>query len=140
MHLKLLRSTSADTSTEGKIYDDGAFECYSLEDTDRFLEDEGTIKINRQSAIPRGKYSLIISFSNRFQKDLIEVLNVSRFTGIRIHSGNSSEDTEGCIIVGSTNKLDDDNWIGGSRIALKKLQRKVKEALDNGDEVTLEIV
>ena len=140
MNIKLLRSTNGDTFTEGKTYIEEKFECYTVEDTDRFLEEPETIKINRESAIPRGKYKVTISFSNRFQKDLIEILNVPRFTGVRIHSGNSSKDTEGCIIVGSVNTMDDDDWVGGSRIAYNALHKKVKTALDSNEDVTIEII
>ena len=142
MNLKLIRVTEGDTFTEGKMYDvdKDLFECYTVEDADRHLEDADSVKINALTAIPRGKYNLDITFSNRFQKDLILVEDVSKFTGIRIHTGNSSIDTEGCIIVGSTNKNDEDDWVGGSRIAYKKLHAKVKEALGNSEVVTLEIV
>ena len=103
MKLKLIRTTEGDTFTEGKLFIDDIQECYTVEDTDRHLEDGKKAKVNKLTAIPRGTYPITISFSNRFQKDLIEIQNVPYFTGIRIHSGNSSLDTEGCIIVGSTN-------------------------------------
>lgn len=57
-------------------------------------------KIHGQTAIPRGKYPVRLSFSNRFQKVLPEVLNVEGFKGIRIHAGNTPKDTEGCILIG----------------------------------------
>lgn len=47
--------------------------------------------------------------------------------------------SEGCIIVGSINNRDDDNWVGGSRVAYEQLHLKVKEALTRGELVTLEI-
>jgi hypothetical protein len=78
--------------------------------------------------------------SNRFKKFLIEVLEVEQFSGIRIHSGNSSKDTEGCIIVGSINNRDDDDWVGASKVAYERLHKKVKTALSNKEFVTLEIV
>jgi len=77
--------------------------------------------------------------SNRFKKFLIEVLDVPQFTGVRIHSGNSSKDTEGCIIVGSINDRDDDDWVGGSKVAYERLHGKVKKALSAGEECTLEV-
>ena len=137
MRIKVLRTTEADTSTEGKLFIGGVQECYSLEDKDRHLEDGGE-KVYGETAIPRGKYKVSITFSNRFQKDLIYIHDVPQFTGVRIHSGNSSKDTEGCIIVGSINKQDDDDWVGGSRVAYRKLHVAVKEALKN-EEVTIEI-
>jgi hypothetical protein len=138
MKLKLARTTNGDDFTEGKLSVDDVQEFYTVEDTDRFLEDGGE-KVYGRTAIPRGIYPVVISRSNRFKKDLIEILNVPFFTGIRIHTGNSSKDTDGCIIVGSVNTQDDDDWVGGSRVAYEALHTKVKEALDENEDVTIEI-
>ena len=139
MYIKLLRKTNGPTFTEGLLYVDDEFECYTVEDADRHLE-SGGVKINGETAIPKGRYPIDITFSNRFQKDLIYIDDVVGFTGVRIHSGNSSKDTEGCIIVGSTNSQDDDDWVGGSRVAYTKLHEKVQEALDNKEMIFLEVV
>ena len=139
MIIKVMRTTEGDTFTEGKLYINDRFECYTIEDTDRKLEDDGE-KVYGQTAIPRGSYAVRITPSNRFHKDLIKIDSVPYFTGIRIHSGNSSKDTDGCIIVGSTNTMDDDNWVGGSRVAYNRLHARVKEALDMEEQVTLEVV
>jgi len=139
MYMQVLRTTEADVATEGKMTVDDVQECYTLEDTDRKLEDGGT-KVYGKTAIPRGSYRVKISFSSRFQKYLLEVLDVPQFTGVRIHPGNSAKDTEGCILVGSVNTQDDDNWIGGSRIAYNKLHDKVENAIGRGEEIMLEIV
>ena len=139
MELKLVRKLGTNGFTEGRLYVDGEFECFTVEDTDRFLEDGGS-KIQNKTAIPKGKYNCTISMSNRFKKFLIEVQNVPSFTGVRIHSGNSSKDTEGCIIVGSVNDREDDDWVGGSRVAYDRLHKKVKQALNAKQTVTLEIV
>lgn len=139
MKLKLVRNTSTKGFTEGKLYVDGIFECYTIEDEDRKLESAG-VKVQNLTAIPKGIYNMTISMSNRFKKFLIEVLEVNQFSGIRMHSGNSSKDTEGCIIVGSINDRTNDDWIGGSKIAYEALHKKVKTALSNKEKVTLEIV
>lgn len=139
MKLKLVRNTSTKGFTEGKLYIDGIFECYTIEDEDRKLE-SGGVKVQNLTAIPKGIYNMTISMSNRFKKFLIEVLAVNQFSGIRMHSGNSSKDTEGCIIVGSINDRTNDDWIGGSKIAYETLHKKVKTALSNKQTVTLEVV
>ena len=139
MMIKVMRTTSASDFTEGKLYVDGAHECYTIEDTDRFLENGGE-KIYGKTAIPRGMYPVAISYSNRFKKDIIEIKDVPQFTGIRIHSGNTAADTDGCIIVGSINESDDDGFIGASKKAYRKLHEKVKNALDRNEEVWIEIV
>lgn len=138
MELKLVRKHYGKEFTEGKLFINNGFECYTVEDTDRHLESGGE-KIQNQTAIPKGIYNVTISMSNRFKKFLIEVQGVDGFKGIRIHSGNSSKDTEGCIIVGSVNNRDDDDWVGGSRIAYDKLHKRVKDALSRGEKVTLEV-
>lgn len=145
MKLKLVRNTDTESFTEGKLYIDGIFECYTVEDEDRGLELGGT-KVQNQTAIPKGIYNITISKSERFSKlrgkttFLIEVLDVKGFAGIRMHFGNSSKDTEGCIIVGSINDRTNDDWVGGSRIAYETLHKKVKTALSNKEKVTLEVI
>lgn len=139
MKLKIVRPKEKTKGfTESKLHIDGIFECYTVEDEDRGLESGGT-KVQNSTAIPKGIYNVTISMSNRFKKFLIEVLDVKGFAGIRMHSGNSSKDTEGCIIVGSVNNRTDDDWVGGSKIAYEALHKKVKTALSNKEKVTLEI-
>ena len=139
MEIKLIRESFGDTFTEGKLFIDDAFECYTVEDTDRKMEEDLTRKINGKTAIPRGRYEVILSMSNRFKKVLPEILNVPGFAGIRVHSGNSSIDTEGCIILGSVNDKLDDDWIGGSKIALTQFMAKLETAKENNEKVYIEI-
>jgi hypothetical protein len=141
MKLKLVRTYIGDGFTEGKLYVDGTFECYTVEDMDRKLENLGcSAKVQDSTCIPRGTYKVTISHSLRFKRHLISVMGVPCFTGIRIHSGNSSKDTEGCIIVGRTNTRDSDDWVSESRVAYEALHKKVKYALSSKEEVTLEVV
>ena len=139
MEIKLIRESFGDTFTEGKLLIDNVFECYTVEDTDRRMEDDLTVKVNGKTAIPRGRYELVLSMSNRFKKVLPEILNVPGFAGIRIHSGNSSVDTEGCIILGSVNDKLDDDWIGGSKIALTQFMAKLETAKENNEKVYIKI-
>lgn len=139
VRLKVLRTTNGDNFTEGKFFIDEVMNFYTIEDKDRELENGG-IKVYGETAIPKGMYRVIISYSPRFKKDLIEILNVPQFTGIRIHPMNKAEQSEGCIGVGLTNERDDDNWIGHSRPTYERLHQKVKEALERGELVTLEVV
>lgn len=140
MKLKLLRTTTAPTFTEGKLYIDDVHECYTVENVDRQLELFPQDKVYGLSAIPRGIYPISITYSPRFKRNLISINNVPNFTGVRFHSGNSSKDSDGCPVVGSTNELDDDDWVGGSRIAYKALHSKVERALSDGVVVTLEVL
>ena len=139
MELRLERKSFTDTATEGELYIDGKFECYTLEDCDRNLESGGT-KAHGITAIPRGKYTVQLSFSGRFNKPLPILLDVPQFTGVRIHSGNSSADTEGCILVGSQNASESDDFIGNSRLAFEPLFEKIQTALRMNEPVTIEVV
>lgn len=135
MKLLLVREPSGDSCTHGKLYVNGVFECFTLEDKDRKLESGGE-KIYGQTAIPRGSYEIIINFSQRFKRDLPLLLNVAGFSGVRIHAGNTSEDTEGCILVGSSRG---DQRVNNSRVAFGKLFDQLDEAYATHDAITLEV-
>jgi|TARA_R110000868_G_scaffold67888_3_gene201032 hypothetical protein len=121
MQITVKRLYKTDTSTIGELLIDGVFECFTLEDAER------KVKIKAETAIPKGSYKVIINESNRFKRLLPLLLNVPDFEGVRIHSGNSNHDTEGCILVGQTmNK----NYIGQSRKAFDKLFKKMQAAKD----------
>ena len=139
MENKLIRDGFGTDFTEGKLFVDGVFECYTVEDTDRKLEEDISKKVYGQSAIPRGTYEVILSMSNRFKKIMPEIVGVPGFSGIRIHTGNSSKDTEGCIILGMTNDRLDDNCISSSKDAMTAFMAKLKTAISNGEKVTIEI-
>lgn len=141
MKIKLVRDTFGSTFTKGKLYIDNKFIAYTIEDTDRHIEKTGCkAKVQDTTCIPRGTYKVIIDFSNHFKKDLIHILNVPCFEGVRLHSGNSSKDTEGCIIVGYTDVDHAKDWIGTSRPAVDDIQAKVRGAIGAGHTVTIEIV
>ena len=120
MLIEVKRFEFKDTHTVGKMYVDGVYECYTLEDAVR----NGT-KIIGKTAIPIGTYKLIIDASTRFKQDMPHILDVPDFTGVRIHAGNTSADTDGCILLGSTWAGKD--FIGNSKIAYKKFFDKLKQ-------------
>lgn len=139
MLLQLVRENMSELATEGKLFINGVFECFTLEDTDRQIENGGK-KVYGQTAIPRGVYDMDITYSNRFKQDMPIILNVPQFEGIRIHKGNTSLDTDGCILVGIENKKDNDDFISGSKIAYDRLFLKLVEAKERGEKLTIEIV
>lgn len=106
MDLKLKRIFRGDEYTIGHLYIDGDYYCDTLEDTDRGLssdmseEEIKRIKVYGRTAIPKGTYKVEVTYSPKFKRYLPILLNVKGFSGIRIHSGNSAEDTLGCILVG----------------------------------------
>jgi len=111
MELKLIRETKTNDSTIGKLYINELYHCYTLEDKER------EVKVQNVTAIPKGRYEVIVNFSNRFQQQMPLLLNVPNFVGVRIHWGNYSKDTEGCILLGTTKGV---NMIGNSRTAYAK--------------------
>lgn len=98
MKLKLVRIAKRENYTIGKLYVEGEYFCDTLEDRVRDLSVEK--KIPGETAIPAGKYDLIVSMSPRFKRELPRLLNVPYFDGILIHRGNTEKDTSGCILVG----------------------------------------
>lgn len=106
MDLKLKRIFRGDKYTIGHLYVNGDYYCDVLEDTDRGLssdmseEEIKRIKIYGKTAVPKGRYKIEVTYSPKFKRYLPILLNVKGFTGIRIHSGNTHEDTLGCLLVG----------------------------------------
>lgn len=127
MKIVVVRDTFTENSTIGKMLIDGAFFCYTLEDTIR------DVKIAGETAIPYGSYKVIVNMSNRFKVLMPLLLNVKGFEGVRIHNGNTKADTHGCILVGATKSKD---FIGDSKTTFTKLMKK----LEGQTNITLEII
>lgn len=134
MILNLVRDTFTNKTTIGQLYIDGKYQCETLEDVKRA---EG-IKIYGETAIPKGEYEIVINFSTKYQRPMIQIMSVPMFEGIRIHSGNKAEDTEGCILVGTARGKGGD-WISGSVKAYKPLFEKIDKAFEAGDHITIKI-
>ena len=137
MNLKLVREAFKDTCTIGKLYLDEQFIGYTLEDKYREVEGQpvSSWKVPAVTAIPKGTYKVIVNMSNRFKINLPLLLNVPGFEGVRIHTGNSSKDTEGCILVGAAWDGKSD-WIGASKIAFSPLLDKLSSTTE---EITINI-
>lgn len=133
MEINVRRTEYADTYTIGRMTIDGVYMCYTLEDKVR----PAGVKIQNQTAIPTGKYQVIIDFSPHFQKQMLHVLNVPMFEGIRIHSGNDDADTDGCILVGNTWSGGD--WIGSSIQAMNKIFPLISAAINRKEIVFITI-
>lgn len=116
MELKLIRTEFSSVATIGELYADGVFQCYTLEDV---VRPDGAPKVHGKTAIPVGKYKVIVTQSFRFKRLLPLLVDVPGFEGIRIHPGNTSENTEGCLLVGTTKSPP--NFIGNSRTAFASL-------------------
>jgi hypothetical protein len=142
MELIIDRDVKTKNSTIGTLYVDGKFECFILEDHDRGLNANmelsviKSVKVKGETAIPTGRYEVIITFSNRFQKDLPEVLGVKGFDKIRLHSGNTKNDTEGCPLLGMERGID---FVGRSREAFAAFFPKMQKAIARGEKVFLTV-
>lgn len=132
MELLLKRTHKNDIYTLGELYIDGKQFCFTVEDAVRELTDKnkdgdfddlGEGKVYAKTAISTGTYKVKLTISNRFKKLMPEVLNVTGFKGIRIHSGNTAEDSEGCIIVGTVRTP---NGVGMSRDCFKRLMTRLE--------------
>ena len=109
--------------------------CDTLEPTWRDYA-KGARKIKGKSAIPEGRYPIVITFSPTFKKWLPLLVNVPMFSGIRIHAGNTVKDTQGCILVGENREV---GKVLNSRKYVKIVKEKIVEAKDKGEGVWIEI-
>ncbi len=106
-------------------------------------------KIAGKTAIPTGRYRVVMSYSKTYKRRMPFLQNVPHFTGIMIHTGNSVDDTRGCILVGKAvrpQKPEEENPTGkatvigrltDSRITFNKLYEIIKEAVKKGEEIFL---
>lgn len=85
--------------TAGVLTLDGTQIGWTMEDTVRPLGPKGEGKIPGQTAIPAGIYQCSVTMSNRFKREMILLDAVPFFNGIRIHGGNTSADSAGCILA-----------------------------------------
>ena len=121
--LTLTRIAKRADYTIGRLEDENGVKiCDTLEPTWRNYK-VGELKVPRKSAVPEGTYPVVVTKSKKFGKYLPLLVGVPGFEGIRIHSGNTVNDTEGCILVGQ-------NLIKGkvllSRLTLEKLMRLIE--------------
>ena len=142
MKLKLKRIARKSDYTIGRLYINGHLFSDVLEDTDRGLQKDMTLeeikklKIKGRTAIPTGTYTIIITYSPKYKKQMPLLLSVPGFEGIRIHSGNTHKDTEGCLLVGENKEV---GKVLNSRYTYNRLFTKLKEAFDRGETITIEI-
>lgn len=144
VELELKRSIGVLTekSSISKLYVDGKYECYILEDKDRGLTDSMSLseivahKVYGETAIPKGRYQIVITESQRFKRKLPLLLNVKGYDGIRIHTGNVAADTHGCLLPCTVISKDAGSQ---STQAFNKLYTKIEAALNNNQKVYITI-
>jgi hypothetical protein len=95
MDIFIKRRTNGIVTIGDMIIDSRVF-CHTLEDEVRPAGE----KVPGKTAIPAGRYELRLTYSQRFRRVMPQLMNVPGFSGVRIHSGNTEADTDGCILVG----------------------------------------
>ena len=146
MKLNVIRHQFGKDATNGMLFIDGVFECYTLEDEVR------EVKVMHETCIPEGEYEIKLraegGFHSRYlkrygadwHKGMLWLQDVPNFTWILIHTLNDSTQTSGCLGVGSSQQdldLDSKGKILQSRDAYQRLYPKVRDALLNGEKVTI---
>lgn len=136
MHRKFLN----EESTEGNLYIDGVWFCNTIEDKVRAKPGEwhSSLKVYQKTAIPYGRYQVLVTWSNRFKRMLTGVFGVPDFEGIRIHNGTSELSSAGCIIV-SYEDNDAEHKLVNDKKAMNDLCKKV-EAAQKKEKVFINIV
>ena len=138
MRIELVRIAFKSTYTIGKLYVDGKYFSDVLEDKDRGLDSsmsESEIlekKVKGQTAIPTGHYVINITYSPKYKRMMPLLLDVKGFSGIRIHSGNSSKDTEGCLLVGKNKKV-------GMVLESRDTYQRLFKMMEGQKEITIDI-
>lgn len=147
------RIAKKDGYTIGKLYMDRTYFCDTLEPTWRNLlgielpksleskrlgrvSGKKAYKVKGKTAIPEGKYPLVVTKSYKFKAWLPLLVGVPGFQGVRIHAGNSAKDTEGCILLGLNKKV---GMVMDSRIWLHRFTNKFVEARERDESVFITI-
>jgi hypothetical protein len=147
MKLDVVRTQFGKDATNGMLFIDGVFECYTLEDEMR------DVKVYGETAIPEGTYPVEFRkeggfhqrYSARYKNahyGMLEIKNIPNFKWVLFHSGNTDENSAGCVLVGDTQQdldVSKDGFIGSSRNAYKKMYDKIAVPMVNGEKVTVTI-
>lgn len=142
LELCLLRYRGTKGFTAGRLFIDGIEQCYTLEDQERQIEGQPTSKwkVYGETAIPRGRYKIELTYSPTFKRLLPILIDVEGFTYIRMHSGNKVSHTHGCPLLGAGDNNNKDAWNGNSRVAERALMAKLKSAKEKNINIYITIV
>lgn len=130
MKLLLHRKYLKPEYTIGTLYIDGKYLCEAIEDK---VREE---KIDHVTAIDYGTYKIDLTMSPKFKRLLPLLLDVPFFEGIRIHRGNTAEDSSGCLLPGENKEVG--RVIHSTKYEMIIIE-KILEAIKRGEEVTIKI-
>jgi hypothetical protein len=137
VELTLVREPTCEGFTRGELFLDGVHECFVIEDQVRkYKEVPGGTAIPPYLGQPPMRYRVVLTKSPRFGKVLPELLNVPDFRGVRIHAGNTADDTEGCLIVGQRQGK---SAVFESKPAMLELMAALSAVIENGEQVWIEV-
>jgi hypothetical protein len=131
------------TYTIGTFAIGGMLLCNTLEDPDRDLnkdgdlEDVGECKVYGETAIPYGRYPVIVSWSPKLKRELPLIMDVKHFTGIRIHRLSTAKGTLGCVGVGENTAK---GRLTNGEYWEKKITAMLKAYILAGEKVYINIV
>ncbi len=143
MHLELIRLSTTGENTIGALYIDGLWQCWTLEDTQRFE------KIAGQTRILSGTYPIHLRtgspMSDRYaerypteHRGMLWLQGVPGFTYVYIHPGNDEDDTDGCLLVGEEVQMGA-RTVGPSIPAYRRIYRPIADAVEGGESVQITI-
>lgn len=132
MDIEIKRIYKGAEYTVGRLSIDGKYFCDTLEDTVR----APGVKVRGKTAVPAGRYRVVLTESPRFKRILPLLVDVPNFEGVRIHPGNTAKDTEGCLLVGF-NQVQ--GKVVASRATFQKLFEKLWAAAQAGEEIWAEL-
>lgn len=142
MKIRLHRKYRKKGYTIGILYVDEKRICETLEDEDRGLTESMPLdeikakKVYGKTAIPTGCYQITVTYSPRFKKMLPLLNSVPGYSGVRIHSGNTAKDTEGCILCGRNTEV---GKVTNSRYWTNKVIAMIERAAKDKEEITITI-
>lgn len=138
MTIRVIREPSSGASTIGVVFVDDRFFSFSLEDElrERRGQPVEAWKVPGATAVPAGRYAVRMTYSPKFKRVTPELANVPGFEGIRIHSGNYSRDTEGCLLLGLQRA---GVVVLESRAAVTALEKQIDQAAARGEDVSITI-
>ena len=148
-NLEVLRYSSGNDSTLGLLFENGAhgreFIAYTIED--EFREE----KVSGETRIPEGTYDIKLrktgGFNSRYatkfgepwHKGMLHVQDVPGFEYILIHTGNTDDDTMGCLLVADTSQqnITKEGFVGASTDAYKRVYPDLAQWLEDGNKLSI---
>ena len=139
MELRIAIEKEAADWTISRLFVNGRFECFTLEDEKR------AVKVRGETRIASGRFRVVLrtvggfherylkKFGPDFHRGMLWITNVPGFEFILFHIGNTDEDTDGCVLVGQT--MNPAGTISGSERAYRHFYPPVAAALLRGEEV-----